>query len=563
MTYAKNRMGSGGVIEVGADSPVRVGATARGVGGTVFTGATLETLLAGEALTVANKSGSPMTAGQLVYVSGYDATLGAPTVTLADADTAGKVAQLVIAAAIADGATGTALESGLVTGLNTSAASAVGSLAYLGQATAGSFVWAALTGADMVSQVIGICVTKHASTGSILFFPGRRVVLATGTSGLQDDAVTAAKTDTATAGVAEGSKIVVLGATKNLDTLVIADGGLYLGAGAGTSVSATAAQINRTAVTTPGTAEASKAAILGANKNLDILLTGSRGITVANKTGGTLTKGTLVVASGFDTTLGAPTVVAADADSSGFAQFVLPADILTNEAGAAYEVGVVTGIDTDAAAGVGSLAYLGQATAGTFVWAALTGADMVSQVVGVCLTKHATTGSMVFFPGLRNILKVGTSAIQDDAITAAKTDTATAGVAEASKIAVLGADKNLDTLVIADSGLKLGAGAGTAVTRTAAQLNLLVQGVAGGYMLARGTATVTGSLNVATGLTTVVGVAVSFAEAQSVNSLWVYVTKAGAAGTIDITVLKATANDNVTPTASSTATAIEWVAIGT
>lgn len=39
----------------------------------------------------------------------------------------------------------------------------------------------------------------------------------------------------------------------------------------GTQVTATAAQLNRTAVTTAGTAEASKALILGANKNVDVL----------------------------------------------------------------------------------------------------------------------------------------------------------------------------------------------------------------------------------------------------------------------------------------------------
>lgn len=43
---------------------------------------------------------------------------------------------------------------------------------------------------------------------------------------------------------------------------------LYL---AGTEVTATAAQLNKTAVTTAGTAEASKALILGANKNVDVL----------------------------------------------------------------------------------------------------------------------------------------------------------------------------------------------------------------------------------------------------------------------------------------------------
>lgn len=47
----------------------------------------------------------------------------------------------------------------------------------------------------------------------------------------------------------------------------------------------------------------------------------------------------------------------------------------------------------------------------------------------------------------------------------------TAGTTAASKALVVGADKNLDTLAIADGGLKLGAGAGTAVTATAAEIN--------------------------------------------------------------------------------------------
>lgn len=83
-----------------------------------------------------------------------------------------------------------------------------------------------------------------------------------------------------TAGTAEASKVALLGANKNLDTLVIADSGLKLGSGAGTAVTATAAQLNRTAVTTPGTAEASKAAILGTDKNLDTLRIAKDGLLI-------------------------------------------------------------------------------------------------------------------------------------------------------------------------------------------------------------------------------------------------------------------------------------------
>ncbi len=80
----------------------------------------------------------------------------------------------------------------------------------------------------------------------------------------------------------------------------------------------------------------------------------------------------------------------------------------------------------------------------------------------------------------------------------------TPGTAAASKAAVLGANKNLDTLVIADSGLKLGAGAGTAVTKTAAQLNNLIGSTAGGKLIIAGQqTTVAASDTVVTGLTTV------------------------------------------------------------
>ncbi len=49
----------------------------------------------------------------------------------------------------------------------------------------------------------------------------------------------------------------------------------------------------------------------------------------------------------------------------------------------------------------------------------------------------------------------------------------TAGTTVASKALVVGSNKNVDTLVIADGGLYLGAGAGTAVTSSAAELNLV------------------------------------------------------------------------------------------
>lgn len=70
----------------------------------------------------------------------------------------------------------------------------------------------------------------------------------------------------ATAGTVEANKAVVVGADKNIDTIAIADGGLKLGAGAGTAVTATAVELNYNDVTTLGTVQASKALTADANK---------------------------------------------------------------------------------------------------------------------------------------------------------------------------------------------------------------------------------------------------------------------------------------------------------
>jgi hypothetical protein len=64
-----------------------------------------------------------------------------------------------------------------------------------------------------------------------------------------------------------------------------------------------------------------------------------------------------------------------------------------------------------------------------------------------------------------------------------KLDNVTAGTVTASKAVVVGAQKNVDVLAVAD--LKLGAGAGTSVTATAAEINKLASS---GAVVASGTA---------------------------------------------------------------------------
>lgn len=157
---------------------------------------------------------------------------------------------------------------------------------------------------------------------------------------------------------------------------------------------------------------------------------------------------------------------------------------------------------------------------------------------------------------------------------------ATAGVATASKAAILGANKNLDVLAIAD--LKLGAGAGTSVTSTAEELNILdgvtktfsdinnlVAGVAGGYKVAYGTKAVgAASEDVVTGLTTVLGVTCSLVGDPSMTHMFSIATVGNqtgqpAAGSIRIKSFKPTAADNVAPIAADTVFAnVAWIAFG-
>ncbi len=73
-------------------------------------------------------------------------------------------------------------------------------------------------------------------------------------------------------------------------------------------------------------------------------------------------------------------------------------------------------------------------------------------------------------------------------------DGAVAGTSVASKTLALGADKETDVLALPVSGLKIGAGAGTAVTATAAELNAAT-GVTLGTVIASKNVTVDASLN--------------------------------------------------------------------
>ena len=99
--------------------------------------------------------------------------------------------------------------------------------------------------------------------------------------------------DGVTAGTVTAGKAVVTTTDKHIDALVITDGGLALGAGAGTAITSTAAELNildgvtATAAelnlidgSVAGTAVASKALALGANKNVDVLAVADGGLSL-------------------------------------------------------------------------------------------------------------------------------------------------------------------------------------------------------------------------------------------------------------------------------------------
>jgi hypothetical protein len=119
----------------------------------------------------------------------------------------------------------------------------------------------------------------------------------------------------------------------------------------------------------------------------------------------------------------------------------------------------------------------------------------------------------------------------------------------------------------AGSALKLG---GVQVSVNAAQMNLLAQGVAAGYKLARGLhTTVAASDTIVTGLATVIAAVAVLEDDPSLNPLWVQAcvgdqAGAPAAGSILLKSWRPTANNNVTPLAATTfGKKVSWIAIGT
>lgn len=138
---------------------------------------------------VKNTTGGALAAGTLVFVivNSTDGSLG----VVASSKTA-YPASHVLREAIADGATGYAYATAIVTGLNTNAGN-VGDLVYL--AAGGNWTLTAPSASTETVQVVGFVKVKDAVNGSIFFYTLPIIGSKLPTDSLQDAAVTPVKQD--------------------------------------------------------------------------------------------------------------------------------------------------------------------------------------------------------------------------------------------------------------------------------------------------------------------------------------------------------------------------------
>lgn len=156
-------------------------------------GAGAPILPAGHAVQVYNATGGTLSAGTLVYVTGYDLSSGYWTIAKADPTVEGANATYVMQADIANLATGTAHRTYRLTGLDTHTASQ-GDKVYLSSVTPGSWTLSEPGGTGAIAQVVGSVAVADASVGAIEFnllsFPPFHRV---GSGQLQSGSVTTAK----------------------------------------------------------------------------------------------------------------------------------------------------------------------------------------------------------------------------------------------------------------------------------------------------------------------------------------------------------------------------------
>lgn len=136
------------------------------------------------------------------------------------------------------------------------------------------------------------------------------------------------------------------------------------------------------------------------------------GVTMANKTGLTITPGQLVYSGGYDTTLATTTAVLADADAGGKrATWVALATILNNASGA-FGLHYTLTLQNTNAGSVGDPVYL-STTAGGYTLTAPSAANALVQIIGYISVKSATVGQIevILLPGAVPV-KIGSNEYQ-------------------------------------------------------------------------------------------------------------------------------------------------------
>lgn len=121
----------------------------------------------------------------------------------------------------------------------------------------------------------------------------------------------------AAAGTVDASKVVQVGTNKEIDTIVIADGGLKLGAGAGTAVGATAAEINARCDDSAMTETVTGAGAISVTVAETLLVTtGANALTLAAPTKQGLVKVITMKTDGGDGTLASTNIVGQSAGTT-------------------------------------------------------------------------------------------------------------------------------------------------------------------------------------------------------------------------------------------------------
>jgi hypothetical protein len=135
---------------------------------------------------------------------------------------------------------------------------------------------------------------------------------------------------------------------------------------------------------------------------------------------GALAVGDLLHISSYEAVNDVFVVEKADADTTGKQAQLIATEVNAGTATSeAADLEELTGLNTNGGS-VGDPVYLSAATAGSWTLTAPTGADQIVQIVGRIKVKSATVGIIAFNTVKADLVKIGTSGLQDSSVTSDK-----------------------------------------------------------------------------------------------------------------------------------------------